>query len=365
MFRFQVSGRQGRCPTSAGREQQVPIRPIPPVLPILRSPGPGCLLAAVLLAAAGLVPAVTAAETAAGGDALYERVRQSAVEILCRGQLAGGGWFAEPDGLIVTAGHVARVAPEAMEVLLPAGGRVKASLVALDRGHDLALIRVPPGVEPYPVLAVAPRFPEVGREVYAFGPPVFRHRVMARGAAARPDTTFEYMGERNGYVQVHLITGLAAIGFSGGCWVDGEGRVVGSVVGEMSIAGASKGLAYASPPEAIRALLASRRSAVTPTAGCAFEELWEHAPAEIARFPAGSTGLTVAIVEKDGPAEAAKLQKGELVISADGHALNYRDEMLALIRARKPGDEMVLRILAPGQKTPLEVRLRLARAAGE
>ncbi|MCX7046823.1 MAG: S1C family serine protease [Candidatus Sumerlaeota bacterium] len=302
---------------------------------------------------------------ALNGDALYDKVKAASVEVLAGGQLAGGGWFATPDGLIVTASHVALSNRNALEILSPETGRTKVTLVALDRGNDLALLQAPQRAKPYPTLDVADRIPEVGEDIFLFGPPIFRHQVMARGAVARPDATFEYLYNLQCYARVYHIAAVAPIGFSGGCWVDRQGRVTGSEMGEMSINGASKGIAFATPPDAIRALLAARRSAVTPTIGCSLEELWERPPQFIAQFTTGSSGLLVTHISPGGPVEKAGLKANDLIVAANGKKMTYRDEALAMIRSHKPGDEMILKVFQPNAATPKEVKVRLERTPNE
>src|SRR5258707_706852 len=87
-------------------------------------------------------------EPALDGTALYDHVRSASVEILIAGRQDGSGWFASDDGLVVTAahvvwGHVGRKGEgHRVEVISPKLGRLDAEIVAVDRGHDLALLQV-------------------------------------------------------------------------------------------------------------------------------------------------------------------------------------------------------------------------------
>ena len=74
---------------------------------------------------------------------LYDRAARASVEVLVGGQLKGSGWFATPEGHVVTAAHVAWKAGGALEVRAQGQERLSARAVAFDRGHDLALLKVP------------------------------------------------------------------------------------------------------------------------------------------------------------------------------------------------------------------------------
>src|SRR5688500_12296323 len=67
-------------------------------------------------------PAPDAPATAPAGEAVYERARAASVEVLVAWRQEGSGWFADPDGLVVTAAHVVRQAAAeklAVEVVWP------------------------------------------------------------------------------------------------------------------------------------------------------------------------------------------------------------------------------------------------------
>jgi S1-C subfamily serine protease len=104
-----------------------------------------CLRVVMSLVAAVCVPC------AAGGDdsleSLYSRVQPAAVEILVEGHLAGSGCLVDKDGLVLTAAHVRGKPDRACEVNVSALGRLRAAFVAVDLGHDLVLLRLPPRAE--------------------------------------------------------------------------------------------------------------------------------------------------------------------------------------------------------------------------
>jgi S1-C subfamily serine protease len=276
------------------------------------------------------------------GDTLYERASRASVEVYTSGRLNGSGWIADPKGYAVTAAHVVWKKKGKLEVLAE-GKRVKADIAAVDRGHDLALLKLPVRKEPYPALPLAPRMPAPPKEIHLFGAPIFRHGVLLTGRVARASPTFEYLGDQVCAVRIFHVSGPSPKGTSGGCWMDGEGRAVGAQSGMMIVKNAPRGIAYVSPLEAIRRLVTTRRSARTADVGIAVEEIGEQ---PVGKFPEGTEGVVAAA--------GKALKKGTLIVSVDGQKVTSRDGFYSLIRAKKPGNEVKLE-LAGGKSVKVTV----------
>ena len=87
----------------------------------------------------------------------YERVRRACIEVLVDDHLDGSGWIAEAEGIVVTAAHVVNTPGKRVEVMSPIIGRMEAKVIAIDRGNDTAVLKLPPREGGYPVLAFADR----------------------------------------------------------------------------------------------------------------------------------------------------------------------------------------------------------------
>jgi S1-C subfamily serine protease len=297
----------------------------------------------------------------APGDLLFEKLRAATVEVFVDGRLEGSGWHADGEGLIVTGAHVVWDRGRTLEVRSPAAGRRLARIVAVDRGHDLVLLSIEKGEAAYPYLEVAPVTPAPGETVYLLGAVMFRHALMLRGTVARSSVSYEWFSAQKKYVGGYYLTGPSPMGTSGGGWVDGRGRVVGNQAAFINHNGASVSVAFAATAEAVRDLLASRRTVTTATAGLAIEELWERPVGFIGRFPRGAQGVVPAAIVPGGPAEAAGLGLELIITAVDDTPVVYRDDFLRAIRAHKPGDKVTLTILDAEATEPRQVVLTLGR----
>ena len=307
-----------------------------------------------VLGAVGCVP-----RPSFDGAALYASVRRASVFVLADGRHRGSGFFAAPDGIVVTAAHMLKGKADGYEVVSPEAGRLKAERLALDFGHDVALLRVAPRAKPYPALPIAEQLPAPGSQVFLFGDPVFRHRMLLAGFVAVGAPRYDYSPGTGCYTRSCYVAGTSPEGTSGGCWVDRRGRVVGVQSGYLNSTKAPAVIAMMCPPDAIRHLLAAKASRPTPTLGTRIDELWTQPTGFIARFPKGTEGLVTVVPEKDGPVAKAGLNKESLITALDGKPVAYVDDVMALIRAKGPGDEVTLDVLDPDGKPPRRVKVRL------
>jgi serine protease Do len=315
-----------------------------------------CLLFAFQIA--GLGAAEPGGDPAAPGD-LYARLKQASVEVLVDDHLNGSGSLIAADGLVITAAHVIGRPGVRVEVLSPVAGRRKAEVVAVDLGHDLALLRAEPRDGGYPFLPVSDALPPPGTEVYLLGTPIFRHAVLFRGTVACEEPSFEHLNP--GYVAVTTLAATAPSGTSGGPWVDRHGGLIGVQSGVMSNNGTPVGVAFAGFLGGVRRLLETRQSASTPNLGAAVEEIWQQGRDVLDRFPPRTEGLIVKVLQADGPAARGGLKQFDLIVASDGQAVRLPAELLRLVRQKKPGESVALSVLGPDGTGKREVTVTLGR----
>ena len=316
---------------------------------------------------AGTSQSSTAAEERAAlttdGAAVYETLRRASVEILIDGRMTGCGCFVGTDGLVLTAFHVVKGRKDGIEVLSAVLGRRPARRVAADPGHDLALLRVGGAGPGAPgSLSIAARMPPPTAGVLLFGSPLWRHDLVLKGSVAKLTPCYCWQPALRCYVRCFYIAGASPVGSSGGCWVDARGRVVGVQLGYLNNQdGSPVGIAFASPLDAIRRLLATGRSHEAATLGGAMEELWTQPAGFIARLPKGTRGIVTPTLYKDGALAKAGLTKETIITRAEGRPVAYLDDLLTIVRSRKPGDEITLTVIEPIGKPQRQVTLRLGK----
>lgn len=276
---------------------------------------------------------------------VYAAVKAAAFEVLVEDHLDGSGWFASDDGLAFTAAHVLGSPGRRVEIRSSSVGRRAAEVLAVDLGHDLALLQVEKREEAYPWLPFADSAPKVGETVFVFGAPIFRHAVMQPGMVAKDETDFNYY--TNAYIETLHVAADVQGGVSGGPWFNAKGEIVGLQSGTMSTNGVPAGLAFAIPLDALKSLFETKKNAATPSLGMALEEVWQQDDATRKRFPPKTEALLVKILQEDHPAARAGIKQFDAITAVDGKPVPVTDEFLRYVREKKPGEAVKLTILAP------------------
>ncbi|WFE38275.1 trypsin-like peptidase domain-containing protein [Micromonospora sp. WMMD998] len=288
-------------------------------------------------AQAGQAPALAQRkpESLAG---VAERVLPSVVTIRVAsfgGTSEGSGFVVSTDGHIITNDHVVADGPGRATVLFNDGSTAAGTVVGQDPESDIAVIKVTrSGLTPVQfgdsdALAV-------GDPVLAMGSPLSLANTVTAGIVSALDRTMQ-AGEPGGPTRYYAaIQTDAAVnhGNSGGPLVDGAGRVVGvnstikSLVADGQEAG-NIGLAFAIPinqakrvTEEIIGTGKARRTVIGASVG-----------------GTGATGGGVRLnaVEPAGPAAAAGMRTGDVVLRLDGHPMTDPTDLVALVRKYAPG----------------------------
>jgi len=289
---------------------------------------------------------------------VYQRAEAASVGLLVDGHYGGSGSFIDPEGLIISALHILARPGRKVEVVSPTVGRLLAETVAVDMGHDLVLLRVPARQGGYPTLPLATHMPPAGETVFHFGSPVYRHNIIQRGMVARQGLTYEHQGH---FLEVMQIAANVQQGTSGGPWLNRAGQIVGVQSGAVTSKGRTAGIANVAPGLAIASLLKSKENSRTSTLGLFVDELWILQANELKPYRMGQEGLIVQALKKDGPAMQAGLKKGEVIVTADTQKIRYRDQLLRLVRKKKPADVIELTVFDPHGAGQRKVQVTVGR----
>jgi S1-C subfamily serine protease len=266
----------------------------------------------------------------------------------------GSGFVFSPEGLILTNSHVVDGADE-IEVTLPDGRDARADLIGRDRDTDVAVLRITaPGLTALAFGDSQKLRP--GQLVIAIGNPYgFQHTVptgvvSALGRALRA---------RTGRLIEHVIQTDAALnpGNSGGPLVTSSGHVVG--VNTAIIAG-GQGLSFAVPISTVAMVLPALlrdgrvRRGYLGVAGQDVPLL-----RRVTRFHglSQSGGVLVISVEAHGPASAAGLREGDILVSFDADRVASLDDLHRLLSEERIGTRATLGVLRGAERVHVAVAI--------
>ena len=273
-------------------------------------------------------------------------------------QSLGSGFIIDPAGLIVTNHHVIAGATS-IKVTLQDGTVLAARVVGRDRTGDLALLRIAAG-HPLPTVhwgdSAATR---VGDWVIAIGNPFGLGGTVTAGIVSARGRDI-HDGPYDDFIQTDAPINR---GNSGGPLFDLAGRVIGVNTAIYSPSGGSIGIGFAIPSDLARTDIAQLRRYGHPRRG------WLGLQAEaVTTTMARSLGLPdpggalVACVASGGPAAAAGLRAGDVILRFAGVPLRASTLPRRMVEA-PPGAAIPLLVWRDGQRLSFEVRLGVRPAA--
>jgi S1-C subfamily serine protease len=252
-------------------------------------------------------------------------------------------------GVIVTAEHTLR-REEGITVTLPDGRSVAATLAGRDAGTDLAVLRADcPDV---PAAERAKAAPKPGEIVLAVGRGTETGVVASMGViSAVADAWRTWRGGRlDAYVRLDL---TLYPGVSGGAVTDEAGRIVGVATGALSrLAGVAIPL---STVERVTGELLSKGRVTRGYLGVGLQpvELPEHLKSRLKLGEAA--GLIVLNVEPAGPAEAAGVLIGDILVGLDGKPVGDTDQVQAALGADAVGRTAKASVIRGGELVELGI----------
>jgi S1-C subfamily serine protease len=268
---------------------------------------------------------------------------------------AGSGVLFTPDGYALTNAHVVRGARR-LQALLTDGSVHEAQVVGTDLATDLAVVRLVGDRLPYADLGTSAGL-RVGQLVVAIGNPLGFSSTVSAGVVSALGRT---MRAQDGRLMESIIQSDVALnpGNSGGPLVDARGRVVG--INTAVILGA-QGISFSVPVDTARwvltELMASGRVR-RGTLGIAGQNRPLARPLARRLGLAQRSGVEVVKVEGGGPAAAAGVREGDVVVRFDGHAVAGVDDIHRLLNRRPLAEPAELSVVRDGALESLRVAPR-------
>ncbi|OGF26261.1 hypothetical protein A2468_07405 [Candidatus Falkowbacteria bacterium RIFOXYC2_FULL_46_15] len=284
-----------------------------------------------------------------------ERRREETVEREIGG---GSGFLIAADGYIITNNHVVADTAASYTVLLNDGSKHEATVLANDPATDLAVIKIEAGDLPVVTLGESADL-KVGQSVIAIGNSLgeFRNTV-SNGIISGLSRQVTAGGTGGAEELFGAIQTDASInpGNSGGPLVDLSGEVIGI---NTAMALGAENIGFAIPVDAIRDVYESVRAigrVIRPWLGVRYITLDEAIAAENGLDRSEGAWIVEDTpgepsVVPGSPADKAGLKPGDLIIELDGERINKGNPLSLILRKRKPGDEVSIRLMRQGKET--------------
>jgi serine protease Do len=249
----------------------------------------------------------------------------------------GSGFIIDKDGSILTNNHVVDNASK-IAVKLADEREFEATVVGRDAKTDIAVIRIN-AKENLPVAPLGDSDQlDVGEWVMAIGNPFGLDNTVTSGIVSAKGRHLPGGGPYDSFIQTDASINP---GNSGGPLINLRGEVVGINSAIYSRSGGNIGIGFAIPINLVKELLPQLKGKGKVTRGYLGVLIQKVTP-EIAESlgMAKSKGALVADVTKGGPAEAAGVKVGDVIIEFDGKEIRDSSD-LPIIVARTPVDKKV------------------------
>src|SRR6266508_3161273 len=285
------------------------------------------------------------------GPELYERFskRRAPRE---ETRAAGSGVIVDARGYILTNAHVVENAAD-IEVRLSDDRKFPAKLVGRDPKTDLAIVKIDPGAGPLPaaVLGDSDKL-RTGQWAIAIGNPFGLDRTVTVGIISATARTRVGVATYEAFIQTDASINP---GNSGGPLLNIDGRVIGI---NTAIVSSGQGIGFAIPinmaREVMNQLIAKGR-VVRGWLGIAIQDLTDELAAGFG--VSSKSGVLVADVLKDGPAEAAGMKSGDIIVELGGAPIKEVTDLQKRVAAIPPGRPTAVTVLRDRNPTKLTVKI--------
>ncbi len=268
----------------------------------------------------------------------------------------GSGFIITKDGYILTNEHVVEN-PGTVTVTTQDGHNYVAKIVGHDEKSDIALLKIDAKHD----LAVAPLGNsddlKVGEWVMAIGNPFgFDHSVTAGIVSAKGRFI---PGNYEDFIQTDASINP---GNSGGPLIDLRGDVVGVNCAIYTRTGISMGIGFAVPIELVKEELPQLKSSGKVVRGWLGVYIQKVTP-ELAESLglADSRGALVAKVLDGGPAKAAGVKRGDVIVAFDNQPVSDSRELPLLVGRTDLGHKGILKVIRDKQTIDLPVTITQSR----
>lgn len=263
----------------------------------------------------------------------------------------GSGLIIDKTGLILTNNHVVKDADE-ITVKFSDNHEVKGKVVGTDPKTDLAVIRVPAKDDlPVAVLGDSDAL-HVGEWAIAIGNPFGLDHTLTVGVVSATGRSEVGIATYENFIQTDASINP---GNSGGPLLNIKGEVIGI---NTAIVASGQGIGFAIPVNMARKVMGDLVKKGKVTRGWLGVGIQRLTPELAKSFGVNpDDGILVGQVMPKGPAEAAGLKTGDLILSVDGKPVKDPRQLQTMIAEADIGKTMVLSIVREKEKRTVKVQV--------
>lgn len=263
----------------------------------------------------------------------------------------GSGVIVSSSGLILTNYHVVAQATD-IQVSLLDGRSAAATVLGTDADTDLAVLRISLGNVPTIALGDSDAL-AVGDDLLAIGNPFGVGLTVTSGIVSALGRNHLGINTFENFIQTD-----AAInpGNSGGALVNRQGQLVGINTAIYSRSGGSMGIGFAIPTSVANGVLNSIiQNGMVKRGWIGIEPQTLSTDLAASLGLDNTAGVLVAGVVQQGPAAAAGLRPGDVIVAVNEQPVATISDLLAQVSALTPGARASLRLWRKGKTAKVEV----------
>ena len=267
----------------------------------------------------------------------------------------GSGVIMSPEGYLLTNNHVTSGADQIV-VALKDGRETLARVIGSDPETDLAVLKI--DLKNLPSITVGRSDNiRIGDVALAIGNPFGVGQTVTMGIISATGRNQLGLNNYEDFIQTD-----AAInpGNSGGALVDANGNLTGINTAIFSKSGGSQGIGFAIPVKLAMEVMKSiieHGQVIRGWLGIEVQPLTQELAESFGL--SGRPGIVVAGIFRDGPAQKAGLQLGDVILAIDGEPAGDGRRSMNQVARIKPTDKVTIQVMRNGKELKLTAEIGL------
>ena len=267
----------------------------------------------------------------------------------------GSGVIMSPEGYLLTNNHVTSGADQIV-VALKDGRETLARVIGSDPETDLAVLKI--DLKNLPSITVGRSDNiRIGDVALAIGNPFGVGQTVTMGIISATGRNQLGLNNYEDFIQTD-----AAInpGNSGGALVDANGNLTGINTAIFSKSGGSQGIGFAIPVKLAMEVMKSiieHGQVIRGWLGIEVQPLTQELAESFGL--SGRPGIVVAGIFRDGPAQKAGLQLGDVILAIDGEPAGDGRRSMNQVARIKPTDKVTIQVMRNGKEIKLTAEIGL------